>query len=34
VALPIDQLRMQGDRLLTSMTEAQVRQLPEHKSQR
>ncbi len=32
VAIPISSLSMQGDRLVTSMTEAQVRNLPEHRA--
>lgn len=34
VAIPIDQLRMQGDRIVTSMTRDQVRDLPEHTANR
>ncbi len=32
VALPISTLTMQGDRLVTSLTEEQVRELPEHRA--
>lgn len=34
VAIPISSLTMRGDRLVTSMTEAQVRNLPEHQTAR
>lgn len=33
VAIPISQLQLQGDRLISNLTEEQARALPEHKSQ-